>query len=49
MNDYEDLVQLSPQYDFFRCYMGNSNGATAAKLSFLLGLVGPSITTGALK
>lgn len=45
MNDYKDIVQGSTEKDFFRTYMGNSIGAAAARLSFLLGLTGPSIAT----
>lgn len=43
MNDYKDIVASSAEKDFFRTYMGNSIGAAAARLSFLLGLTGPSI------
>ncbi|CAL8109687.1 unnamed protein product [Orchesella dallaii] len=45
MNDYKDIVSGSTEKDFFRTYMGNSIGAAAARLSFLLGLTGPSIAT----
>lgn len=45
MNDYKDIVQGSAENDFFRSYMGNGIGSAAARLSFLLGLTGPSIAT----
>jgi len=48
MNDYKDIVAGSSEKDFFRTYMGNSIGAAAARLSFLLGLTGPSIATVSL-
>lgn len=44
-NEYKDLVQNSSGKDFFRTYLGNSIGATAARLSCMLGATGPCIAT----
>ncbi|CAL8129043.1 unnamed protein product [Orchesella dallaii] len=44
-NDYKDIMNNPGNEDFFRTYMGTSIGAGAARISHLLGLVGPSIAT----
>lgn len=45
MTDYRDIIRHGTDKDFFRSYMGNGIGSAAARLSFLLGLTGPSIAT----
>lgn len=45
MTDYRDIIKHGTDKDFFRSYMGNGIGSAAARLSFLLGLTGPSIAT----
>ncbi len=47
LSDYKDVLLQCPGYgeDFYRKYMGNSIGSAAARVSFLLGLTGPSIAT----
>lgn len=45
-NDYKELLTHSESDEFYRMYMGNSFGAAAARLSFFLGLTGPSVATG---
>src|SRR3989442_1782922 len=44
-HEYEDIVMNSTIAEFFRAYMGNSIGAAAARISSLLGMTGPSIST----
>lgn len=45
IHDYKDIAVKTADRDFFRIYMGNSLAATAARLSFLYGITGPSIAT----
>lgn len=45
MNDYKDLMAKLGSDEFYRIYIGNSFGAAAARLSFFLGLTGPSVAT----
>lgn len=45
IHDYKDIAVKTADRDFFRIYMGNSIAATAARLSFLYGITGPSIAT----
>ncbi len=44
-NDYKDILNSAGIREFYRKYMGNSIGAATARLSFLLGLTGPSVAT----
>ncbi|CAL8087651.1 unnamed protein product [Orchesella dallaii] len=44
-NDYMNCLNSSGEHGFYRKYMGNSIGAAAARISFLLGMTGPSIST----
>lgn len=44
-NDYKDILTHSGHNDFYRLYMGNSTGVCAARISYMLGLTGPSIAT----
>ncbi|CAL8085455.1 unnamed protein product [Orchesella dallaii] len=45
INDYKEILSHAGNDEFFRMYMGNSIGAGAARISHLLGLIGPSIAT----
>lgn len=45
VTDYRDILSHSGLSEFYRLYMGNSIGACAARMSYLLGLTGPSIAT----
>lgn len=45
VTDYKDILNHSGHKDFYRLYMGNSIGAAAARMSFMLGMTGPSIAT----
>lgn len=45
INDYKDILLSSKLSESYRVYMGNSIGASAARISFMLGLTGPSIAT----
>ncbi|CAL8084784.1 unnamed protein product [Orchesella dallaii] len=44
-NYYKDILEHGGSNEFYRTYMGNSIGAAAARISFLLGMTGPSIAT----
>ncbi|CAL8084808.1 unnamed protein product [Orchesella dallaii] len=44
-NYYKDILEHRGNNEFYRTYMGNSIGAAAARISFLLGMTGPSIAT----
>ncbi|CAL8143538.1 unnamed protein product [Orchesella dallaii] len=44
-NNYKEILEHGGHNEFYRMYMGNSIGAAAARISFLLGLTGPSIAT----
>lgn len=44
-NDFKDILIQAGVSEFYRTYMGNSIGAAAARISFLLGLTGPSVAT----
>lgn len=45
LNDYKDIMVHAGHSEFYRGYMGNSPGAMASRISFLLGMTGPSIAT----
>lgn len=44
-NDFKDILDHAGVSEFYRTYMGNSIGAAAARISFMLGLTGPSLAT----
>jgi thioester reductase-like protein len=44
-NDYKELIREQGNKEFYRTYMGNSPGSAAGRISFILGLTGPSVAT----